>query len=112
MEDNCIKYTVVKDIMIPFDDNGQQHYPWEHAYGFHWKPNYTFTDTLYITNYTKGRSAAGFDLMGSTGIKYHMFLKDMIDLIHNNKIDNGNVRAEWTFIKRGMNYGITQYKNL
>lgn len=72
-----------------------------------WRDNYIFHATLSVTGTTRGRSAARINLQDDQGRKYEMFLSDVVDLlIHAPTIAYGMIEADWTFIKRGSNYGI------
>ena len=97
---------------IPFDANGSQlHYAenWEH--NVLWKDNYEFEDTLVFVSMQRGQSAAYFNLVSKTTDKcYTMFMKDIIEVIRNCRIDKGEIVGKWTFTKRGQNYGIALVK--
>jgi hypothetical protein len=99
---------MIKDYDIPFDKTGNQlHYP---QYEVEWRCNCVFGDMLEITGIQRGQSAAYFHLQSkSTGKKYTMFIRDMLDLIQKTIIDHGIVNARWTFCKRGLNYGIVYF---
>jgi len=71
-----------------------------------WRPNYTFKDTLTIVDYYKGRSAIHITVKDSNGVKYNMFLSAFWWVVTNLTIKNGKVDGEWTFVKRGANYGL------
>ena len=90
---------------IPFDKNGQQPYPWEYAEGFRWVDNHGFDATLTFDGYYRGRSAGGFRFKDNL-YTYYMFMKDIDQLIKGRVLEYGKVTGTWTFIKRGMNYGI------
>ncbi len=81
------------------------------TYADHWQNNtmkdvYTFSDTMTITNYARGRSSAQFRLTDSQGKTYCMFLSDAFDMISRTNILKGKVSGSWTFVKKGANYGI------
>lgn len=72
-----------------------------------WKENYEFIDTLVLDGYSRGRSAANFNLKSkSDGKNYNLFMKDTLHLIQNATVYKGEIHAKWTFVKRGSNYGI------
>ncbi|EGL19848.1 MULTISPECIES: hypothetical protein [unclassified Paenibacillus] len=71
-----------------------------------WIDNKVFDDILTFTGYGRGRSSAVMHFSGSTGAEYNMFLTDTEDLIKAKDIVDGRVKAQWTFCKRGRNYGI------
>jgi hypothetical protein len=91
----------MSNYQIPFDKDGNQlSYPdWRHN---EWRDNYEFSTTLKIIDIERGRSAARFILEDEEGHTYQMFMKDMMNLLQGQKLE-GN----WTFCKRGSNYGIT-----
>lgn len=72
-----------------------------------WKENYEFEDSLKLTSMSRGRSAANFNLKSETdGRNYNLFMTDTVDIIQNCEIKNGVITGNWTFVKRGANYGI------
>lgn len=72
-----------------------------------WRDNYVFHATLSVTGITRGRSAARINLEDEQGRKYEMFLTDVADLLQRAPtIAYGMIEADWTFQKRGSNYGI------
>ena len=72
-----------------------------------WKKNFKFHDTLEISGMEHGQSAKYLLLVSmTTGKKYTMFVRDVIDMIRNATIDHGKIEAWWTFTKRGQNYGV------
>ncbi len=76
-------------------------------YTFNWKDPEEFVDTFEIVSYSRGRSAANFDLKSTIiGMECHMFMSNMIDLIHATTIKKGIVSGRWIFVKKGTNYGI------
>ena len=91
---------------IPFDDSGMQQYPAHYVDGFRWEDNREFEETLTLTGYSRGRSAAGFEFRDSQGKCYYMFLTDMVELVTGNVLDHGKITGTWTFCKRGANYGV------
>jgi hypothetical protein len=103
---------VKKEIQIPFGKDGNPLvYAREGQYNLEkWVPNYTFDDVLTIDGITRGRSAAQFNLSGSDGRKYTMFMTDMFDVIKRADIHRGMIAGTWTFQKRGQNYGVRLLK--
>lgn len=69
-----------------------------------------FKDTLRIVKCRRGRSAAQFVFESQTersdNKKYHMFMKDVLDLIRNNILNKGKISGKWGWRKRGCNFGI------
>ena len=79
---------------------------------YDWRENWEFEDTLEMCGYSRGRAAAYFHLQSkTTGIQYCMFMTDLTDVIKNCVIDKGIVTGIWTYVKRGMNYGIKLVKS-
>lgn len=100
---------------IPFDpiDGGCMHYPERRYTGIGkfqdpvWRDNHEFDATLEYVGYARGRSAAYFHFKdAATGHVHPMFMRDFEDVISRCVLDKGVVTARWTFVKRGMNYGI------
>jgi hypothetical protein len=80
--------------------------------GVEWKDNYIFKDSMQILEYSRGRSSILFSLKSQTdGTEYSVFVSDMMDIISSCTITNGLIMdKEWTFIKKGSNYGMKLYK--
>lgn len=76
-----------------------------------WVENRVFPDTLTFTGYGRGRSSAVMYFEGSDGAEYNMFLTDTETLLKTKDIINGKVTANWTYCKRGANYGIRLAKD-
>lgn len=97
---------------IPFGKNGdQQHYPERYYTGVpgvfeepEWRDNSVFPDTLTYKSYCRGRSAAYFEFTRQDGTTACMFLTDMEKVIPH--MVKGVVTGQFTFTKRGQNYGI------
>lgn len=87
---------------IPFDEAGNQlDYP---AYRtVHWQANHSFEDTLTYQHYGRGRSAVTFVFTRADGRKVTMFVSDLDDIVRH--MVNGKITGQFTFIKRGQNYG-------
>lgn len=105
-----------KVLLVPFDPHTghQQHYP-EHRFesngegGWNklppvWKENCEFDATLEMKGYSRGRSAAYFNLEDDQGNQYTMFLKDLVDAFP--AFRNGKAKGTWCYCKRGQNYGV------
>lgn len=74
---------------------------------FKWIPNNVWSDTMRIVGMERGQSAAGFITKSeNTEKEYYMFVKDMLDMILNNTIQNGKISGFFTYVQRGRNYGL------
>lgn len=72
-----------------------------------WKKNFIFSARLRVAGTERGRSAARFILEDDDGHRYPMFMTDMLALTERGISPGGYSEGEWTFCKRGQNYGIT-----
>ncbi len=68
-----------------------------------WQPNFEFYDNVVLLGIKQGKMQCQ-SLDNETC--YQMFLEDFHQVLLHNIIDYGVVLAEWTFVKRGENYGI------
>jgi len=76
-----------------------------------WRPNQVFRAILMIDNVERGRSAARFILKDKEGVKYVMFMTDMLDLLKHGTVGGGKTEyVAWRFCKRGQNYGIQLHR--
>lgn len=96
---------------IPFDSKGnQQHYPevWA-GHDCKWKPNFRFHGRLIFLGFLRGRSAAYASFArlenGQQRGRVTVFLKDLEAFIVHPGWKGGIIEAEFTFCKRGQNYG-------
>ena len=72
-----------------------------------WLPNWVFDDTLVYDSYSRGRSAAYFGFKSkTTGREFTVFLKDFEEGFVRRMV-RGEVTGQFTFCKRGANYGTT-----
>lgn len=97
----------------PFDEKGNLlHYPANWG-KYEWVDikKAEFTGTLTFKGFERGRSAA-YALFESEvlGRKYCMFLTDLAEAIPH--LSNGSIYGNWTFSKRGTNYGIKLKTNV
>ena len=98
-----------KKLMIPFHEGNQLKYVdnWvKQEYKLDWKENHEFEETLTVTNMSRGRSAANFELQDKDGNKFNMFMTGMLEMVQKATIKKGKVKGTWTFVKRGANFGI------
>ncbi|GLO66231.1 hypothetical protein [Oceanobacillus kimchii] len=68
--------------------------------------NRVFKEVLTYDGYGRGRSSAVFYFKDSTGATYQMFMTDMDDLLKHKSIMDQKISGEWTYQKRGKNFGI------
>lgn len=97
-----------KKILIPFTKNTNQflNFPMFED-NIEWKENQIFEDRFKIDSFSRGRSAANFNVISEiNGKSYTMFMKDLFDIIQTHKIEKGIVSGFFTFCKRGRNYGV------
>jgi hypothetical protein len=72
-----------------------------------WKPNAPFKARMQLVSYSRGRSAANFNVEDEHGRKYTIFLTDMVDILQKCGIVKGwTEELIWSFGKRGQNYGV------
>jgi len=106
----------MKNIQIPFDKYGELlSYP---SHLCVWKENCEFQAIFRVSGFERGRSAAHFILEAiqipadlpngiKSGKSFPIFMTDLLDLIQNKTIINGNIESSlWTFCKRGKNYAV------
>ncbi len=76
-----------------------------------WIPNKPFQATMKIEGFSRGRSAANFDVEDENGRKYTIFMKDLLYILENHTVSKGKIEGlTWCFCKRGQNYGIQVYE--
>lgn len=72
-----------------------------------WKPNAPFEAVMTLEGYSRGRSAANFDVVDENGVKYTIFMTDFVDLLQRHSVIAGKTeKLTWSFCKRGQNYGV------
>ena len=78
------------------------------TYTYDWRDPWEFEDTFIIDDYSRGRSAAIFNLTSQTNpnMECTIFMSDMIEVIRQKTIVKGVVSGRWIFCKKGQNYGI------
>lgn len=69
-----------------------------------WKDNSIFWARLHFAGYRRGRSAAYLVFEDSDGREFNVFLADFVDMVP--KLDKGIIKGDFTFCKRGQNYGL------
>jgi len=95
-----------KTYKIPFDKKGDLcYYPdsWRVA---QWLDNWEFKATVTVIGYSRGNSAANFDVADEAGNSYTVFLTDMLEMLKHPDFNAGVLTATFTFCKRGQNYGL------
>ena len=71
------------------------------------KPNFKFSDELIFNRFSRGCSSVKAHFTSSnTNKKYEMFITDFQDVILADKFNDHKISGTFTFIKRGLNYGI------
>ena len=76
-----------------------------------WLDNYVFYDDLKFDGFHRGCSSAGATFKSlNDGKEYNVFLKDLADIINLSDLRCGIVHGQFTFIKRGSNYGLRYVK--
>lgn len=71
----------------------------------YWKDNYTFSDILVYKGISCGRSAVNpYFISELTGANYHTFASEFDAMMP--YIIKGRLSADFTFSKRGSNYGL------
>lgn len=95
------------ELQVPFCNStgNQLGYP---QYGYIMKANYIFSSTMQFKYFSRGRSSVKAIFEDKEGTKYEMFAKDFQELIKDNVVELGEVEGNWSFVKRGANYGLTQ----
>ncbi len=102
---------------VPFDSSGNQmhyaaktpyYYNYEPSVCVHWVPNFEFEDKLVFSNQVASGRSAKYLLLTSktTGKKYTMFVKDLLEAIMVTTISKGVIKGTFCFQKRGSNYGV------
>jgi hypothetical protein len=77
-----------------------------------WKDNHRFTDRMRVVRCGRGRSSVTFTLKSiRTGKEYDAFVSDFIVMVQQNIMDKGVFKGEFTFVKKGQNYGIQMVAN-
>ena len=66
-----------------------------------WKDNYEFDATLQIVDAVSGRSSSGWYVRDENGVRYYMFMSEMLKVFREKTIEKGFVRGRWTFRKQG-----------
>ena len=70
-------------------------------------PNFEFEDTLVFTHFSRGRSSVKAHFRSKyTEVKYEMFISDFEEVLKKSRIGNCHIRGRFTFVKKGMNYGV------
>lgn len=106
-------------LRVPFGPKGEPLYwvpsNWVPPNGYCWLDNFVFDDGLAIVGFSRGRSAANFDLLSvNDGRRYTIFLTDFLKALSLASAYKADVDGEsrlvlvgvWEFVKRGQNYGV------
>jgi hypothetical protein len=73
-----------------------------------WKENYVFSANLTFTGFSFGRSSCRANFKDDKGAVYAMFISTFGNLMINDKIKGKTIYGNWTFAKRGTNYGLIE----
>lgn len=77
-----------------------------------WKENFIFEDEIQFIGFYRGCSSAGATFKSlNDGKKYNVFLKDLSDMILSDEFRSGIIHGQFTFVKRGQNYGLKYLKD-
>lgn len=100
--------TAKEVIQIPFNKAGMLHYPDPYPEKLmRWLDNHEFTGTLTLDGMERGCSAAHFTLHDTSDQRYTMFMKDLLLMVQAcSNMNRGTITGRWTYVKRGMNYGV------
>jgi hypothetical protein len=72
-----------------------------------WKENFIFNDDIQFLGFYRGCSSAGATFKSlNDGKEYNVFLKDLSDMILADGFRSGIIHGQFTFVKRGQNYGL------
>lgn len=94
------------DYQIPFHKNGNQlEYNEYWNPSLEWRDNFEFHDTLALSNYGRGRSSVTFIMERSNGCFVSVFVSDFFDMASHKDFKAGQITGEFTFTKKGQNYG-------
>lgn len=92
--------------IVPFDKQGNMMDYADYRLA-EWKLVLPFQASMRVVDMERGRSAARFILQSTTGIRYPVFMTDMLDIMMKEEIKYGYIpRATWKAVKRGQNYGL------
>lgn len=97
---------------VPFTENGSiMHYAEDRAYdwgykAFEWREPHEFPAVLTIDHTISGRSAKYFIWKAADGRTFPMFASDLLHLVQNATVRQGEVAGVWFTGKRGANFGI------
>lgn len=97
---------------LPPWDRSARPIPTDEERGVSWKVNVPFKDTLTLEHIFHGQSAANFIWRGVNGLRWHMFLADVEELMVYGSIVAGQASGLWQMRKRGQNYGLAMAPEL
>jgi len=101
-----------KSFEIPVDANGNM-IGWESPYAKVHRPISIWVDVLTYQGYERGRSAVNFKWVSTyTNRRYYMFLTDMDEVLKTTEMAGGEIRGQFTYVKRGKNFGIKKVDDL
>ena len=94
---------------VPFHKAENSYHPYHPVWGTELVPTpEPFWATLRVTELERGmRSATVWMTCVNSDIRYPMFVSDFVPMVRDVESDcAGEYTCEWTFVKRGQNYGI------
>jgi len=95
-----------KSFEVPIDANGNM-IGWQSPYAKAHRPVTIWADVLYYQGYERGRSAVNFKWSSIyTHRRYYMFLTDMDEVLKETGVEDGTIKGQFTYVKRGKNFGI------
>ncbi len=99
--------TRAKLVEVPYNSHTGHMMVYPGGYALEWRPNEPFEAALSIVGTERGCSAARFIAEDTvTGVRYPLFMTELLAIIQNATIDHGVVFGTWIGCKRGANYGI------
>jgi hypothetical protein len=72
---------------------------------------YTFSDTLMVDTYHRGRSAAQIVVKDSNGRKFYFTLSKFVEILQKSQIVKGAITGKFKFVKQGANFSLAMVFN-
>lgn len=98
----------MEKLKIPFNDNHEMIKSHTSYRGtINWIDNYTFKDTMIVSELVRMGHSAYYTLISKTDSKqYALFLSEMLIVAKSTIINMGEITGEWTFRKKGQDYSL------